>query len=92
MPGVRSHRASSKFGLEYSRPGTPTDNAYIESFNGSFRDECLNTNWFMSLEDAKDKIERWKNDYNELRPHSALTCITPVDFARKQAVQGVLEH
>lgn len=44
--------------LDYSRPGTPTDNAYIESFNGSFRDECLNTNWFLSLEDARDKIER----------------------------------
>ena len=59
--------------LDYSRPGTPTDNACIEAFNGFFRDECLNTNWFMSLEDAKEKIEAWKNDYNELRPHSSLT-------------------
>lgn len=72
--------------LDYSRLGTPTDNAYIESFNGSFRDECLNTNWFMSLEDAKDKIERWRMDYNELRPHSGLTYQTPADFARKQAL------
>jgi putative transposase len=71
--------------LDYSRPGTPTDNAIIESFNGSFRDECLNTNWFLSLADARDKIERWRIDYNELRPHSSLTYLTPVDFARKQA-------
>ena len=71
--------------LDYSRPGTPTDNAIIESFNGSFRDECLNTNWFLSLADARDKIGRWKDDYNELRPHSSLTYLTPADFARKQA-------
>ncbi len=71
--------------LDYSRPGTPTDNAIIESFNGSFRDECLNTNWFLSLSDARDKIGRWKDDYNELRPHSSLTYLTPADFARKQA-------
>ena len=75
--------------LDYSRPGRPTDNACIESFNGSFRDECLNTNWFMSVEDAIEKIERWKTDYNELRPHSSLTYLTPVDFARKQAFSAV---
>jgi len=61
----------NKVKLDYSRPGTPTDNPHIESFNGSFRDECLNMNWFMSLEDARDKIERWRRDYNEFRPHSA---------------------
>jgi putative transposase len=72
--------------LDYSRPGTPTDNAYIESFNGSFRDECLNTNWFMSLNDAKDKLEQWKNDYNEYRPHSALTYLTPFEFARSNGL------
>ena len=71
--------------LDYSRPGAPTDNAYIESFNGSFRDECLNANWFMSQEDAREKIERWRTDYNEFRPHSALTYLTPADFARNQA-------
>ena len=75
--------------LDYSRPGRPTDNAYIESFNGSFRDECLNANWFMSLEDAREKIERWKNDYNHLRPHSSLTYLTPADFASKQALLAV---
>lgn len=79
----------NKVHLDYSRPGTPTDNAYIESFNGSFRDECLNTNWFMSLDDAKQKIGQWKTDYNELRPHSSLTYLTPADFARKQAKSTV---
>ena len=75
--------------LDYSRPGTPTDNPHIESFNGSFRDECLNMNWFMSLEDAREKIERWRRDYNEFRPHSALTYLTPVEFARKSAPEAV---
>lgn len=75
--------------LDYSRPGMPTDNAHIESFNGSFRDECLNTNWFMSLEDAQEKIERWRKDYNEYRPHSALTYLAPADFARNAGLVGV---
>jgi len=74
--------------LVYLRPGTPTDNAYIESFNGSFGNECLNMNWFMSNENAKDKVEACKNDYNEFRPHSALTYLTPVEFARKHDVFG----
>ena len=71
--------------LDYSRPGTPTDNAHIESFNGSFRDECLNVHWFMSIEDARDKIDRWREDYNEYRPHSGLTYQTPAEFARNHA-------
>lgn len=75
--------------LDYSRPGTPTDNAHMESFNGSFRDECLNTNWFMSLDDAREKINRWKNDYNEFRPHSALTYLTPAEFARQAKDRAV---
>lgn len=75
--------------LDFSRPGTPTDNAFIESFNGTFRDECLNTHWFMSLEDAKDKIERWKFDYNTFRPHSGLTYLTPAEYARNCGLHGV---
>jgi putative transposase len=67
--------------LEFSRPGKPTDNAYIESFNGSFRDECLNAHWFMSLQDARDKIEAWRKDYNEFRPHSSLDNLTPSEFS-----------
>ena len=50
-------------------PWRPADNPFIESFNGSFRDKCLNTNWFLSLEDARDKIESFLRDYNEFRPH-----------------------
>jgi len=67
--------------LSFSRPGKPTDNAFIESFNGSFRDECLNVNWFMSLDDARQKIEAWRTDYNEFRPHSSLENMTPSRFA-----------
>jgi putative transposase len=68
--------------LDFSRPGKPTDNAFVESFIGSLRDECLNVNWFLSLEDARDKIEAWRVDYNEYRPHSSLDYKTPSDFAR----------
>jgi len=70
--------------LEFSRPGKPVDNAFIESFNGSLRDECLNTNWFISIEDAQSKLEAWRRDYNEFRPHSSLGNMTPADFARSQ--------
>jgi len=66
--------------LDYSRPGTPTDNPFIESFNGSFRDECLNTHWFLSLEDAYEKINEWVKDYNNFRPHSSLNELTPAEI------------
>ena len=65
--------------LDFSRPGKPTDNAFIESFNGSLRDECLNTNWFLSIEDAKEKIDAFREDYNHFRPHSALGNLTPIE-------------
>ena len=71
--------------LDFSRPGKPTDNAFIESFNGSFRDECLNAHWFLSLQDAKEKIETWRKDYNTFRPHSSLNNLTPSEFARYHA-------
>ena len=67
----------NKITLDFSRPGKPTDNAFIESFNGSFRDEYLNVNWFLSMEDAQDKIERWRKEYNHYRPHSSLADLTP---------------
>ena len=67
--------------LDFSRPGKPTDNAYIESFNGRFRQECLNENWFLSLEDAVEKVESWRNHYNGERPHSALGNLSPREFA-----------
>ncbi len=66
--------------LDFSRPGKPTDNPFIESFNGSFRDECLNTNWFLSLRDPKEKIESWRLEYNQFRPHSSLNDLTPEEF------------
>lgn len=67
--------------LDFSRPGKPTDNAFIESFNRSLRMECLDANWFLSLEDAKEKIEAWRVDYNQHRPHSALGNLAPREFA-----------
>jgi putative transposase len=67
--------------LDFSRPGKPTDNAKVESFNGRFRSECLNAHWFLSLDDAKRKIEAWRQYYNEVRPHSALKWATPAEYA-----------
>jgi putative transposase len=68
--------------LRFIRPGKPIENAYVESFNGKFRDECLNEHWFVNLVDAKDAIERWRVDYNTVRPHSSLNGATPDQFAR----------
>lgn len=68
--------------LDFSRPGKPTDNAFIESFNGKFRIECLNQHWFMGLEDAQDRFDDWRKDYNEVRPHSSLENRTPKEFAK----------
>ncbi len=70
--------------LDFSRPGKPGDNAYIESFNARFRLECLNEHWFLSLEDAKEKIEEWRQDYNLNRPHSSLGNISPAEFAEQK--------
>jgi putative transposase len=68
--------------LRFIRPGKPIENAYVESFNGKFRDECLNEHWFVSLADAKAAIEAWRLDYNGVRPHSSLDGATPDQFAR----------
>lgn len=67
--------------LDFIRPGKPNENAFIESFNGKLRNECLNENWFLSLEEARRTIEEWRNDYNENRPHSSLGGLTPREFA-----------
>ena len=56
------------------------DNAFVESFNGRLRDECLNAHWFLSLADARSKIEAWRRHFNESRPHTALEWLTPVEF------------
>lgn len=74
---------SQKVVLEFIRPGKPMENGYIESFNGKFRDECLNSHWFTSLADARYTIEEWRCDYNEERPHSSLGQLTPADFAKR---------
>ena len=66
--------------LEFSRPGKPTDNAYVESFNGHFRAECLDQHWFSSLEEARAMIEQWRVEYNVERPHRALRQQTPAAF------------
>jgi len=66
--------------LDFSRPGKPTDNPFIESFNGSFRDECLNTHWFLSLGDAQEKVDIWREEYNSYRPHSSIGNMTPEEF------------
>jgi putative transposase len=67
--------------LDFSRPGKPTDNALIEAFNGRFREECLNQSWFLSLEDAREKVETWRQEYNSTRPHGALDNLAPKEFA-----------
>lgn len=69
--------------LHFIQPGKPTQNAYIESFNGKFRDECLNEHVFASLHDAQQKIETWRQDYNVNRPHRSLNQLTPEEFAAR---------
>lgn len=77
--------AHGKVKLDPIDPGKPQQNAYIESFNGKFRDECLNENWFVSLNHAKEVIERWREDYNRCRPHSSLGNLTPEEFRERSA-------
>lgn len=73
-----AHRRKIK--LQVSRPGKPTDNPFIESFNGRLRQECLDQSWFIPIEDAQMKTEEWRVDYNENRPHSSLENRAPSDF------------
>ena len=68
--------------LRFIDPGKPVQNAFVESFNGRFRDECLNEHWFVNLEVARWLIARWREDYNEQRPHSAHKGIAPAQFRR----------
>lgn len=71
--------------IEYIQPGKPVQNAFIESFNGTLRDDCLNMHWFVSLDDAKVTIEDWRRDYNNFRPHSSLGGLTPTEYAGNQS-------
>jgi putative transposase len=74
--------------LDFSRPGKPTDNAFIESLNGKFRAECLNANWFLSLDEAQRKCEAWRRDCNEVRPHSAIGNKVPIMLQRAPGEPG----
>ena len=67
--------------LDFSRLGRPRDNAFIEAFSGRFQQECLNENWFLSLEDAAEKVESWRRHYNGERSHRALGNLSPREFA-----------
>lgn len=71
--------------LHFIQPGKPTQNAFVESFNGRFREECLDEHWFLSLADAREKIEVWRRDYNSARPRSSLGDLIPEEFVRNGA-------
>ena len=75
----------NKVTLDFSRPGKPTDNAFIESFNSRVRQECLNAHYFLSLLDAQEKVEQWRNYYNKFHPHSSLGNLAPEEFAITKA-------
>lgn len=79
-----------KVQIDFSRPGKPTDNAYVESFNGTLRAECLDVHWFTTLTEAKHIIEAWRREYNESRPHRSLGEKTPSEFACQIALNGDL--
>ncbi len=74
--------------LDFIRPGKPIENCFVESFNGKFRDECLNQHWFTSLRDARSQIEPWRLDYNQVRPHSSLGGLPPAVFAEEAGLRS----
>ena len=78
-----AYRAGVK--IEFSRPGKPTDNAHVESFNGTLRAECLDAHWFTTLAEAKHILEAWRHEYNESRPHRAHGERTPNEIAKEFA-------
>ena len=78
---------SSNVRLSFIRPGKPNENAYIESFNGKFRDECLNEHWFVTMAHARRIIETWRAEYNTERPHSSLGDLTPEEYADRRIAQ-----
>jgi putative transposase len=78
--------------LDFIRPGKPVENAFIESFNGRLRDECLNVHQFASLAAAQTIIEAWRCDYNQYRPHSSLGHLTPNEFLAQRQGQQIIEE
>jgi putative transposase len=73
--------------LAFIRPGKPIENAYVESFNGKFRDKCLNTHYFSTLQEAREKIGRWRDEYNNFIPHRSLKGLTPHEFAAQNSTE-----
>ena len=71
--------------LGFIQPGKPTQNEFVESLNGKFRNECLNQHWFRSIDDARHEIVQWREHYNHVRPHSALKYLSPVAFVNRAA-------
>ncbi len=88
---VRKWCERKKVQLDYIEPGKPMQNGHVESFNGKFRDECLNTHWFKTLRQARNIVETWRTDYNEVRPHSALGYATPKEFARQSSASFAVQ-
>ena len=82
IPGTALDAWAAQHGvhLHFIQPGKPVQNAFIESFNGKFRDECLNEHWFVTLQEAQLVIEAWRQEYNEERPHSTIGNMTPMEF------------
>jgi putative transposase len=78
------HWAAERVSWHYIQPGKPVQNAFIESFNSKLRDECLNEHFFFGLAEARHLIEAWRQDYNQLRPHSSLGALAPVEYASRQ--------
>jgi putative transposase len=74
--------------LDFSRPGKPTDNAFIESSNGKFRAECVDADWFMTFDEMRRICEKWRRDYNEVRPHSAISNKTPITLMNSSGQHG----
>ncbi|TFG93066.1 MAG: transposase [Syntrophobacterales bacterium] len=78
--------------IEHTRPGKPSENAFIESFNGKIRDECLNENWFLTISDAQTRIEQWRNTYNEERPHGSLNNLTSYEFIKEHDMKLITQE
>jgi putative transposase len=76
--------------IDFSRPGKPTDNAFVESFNETFRNGCLNTHWFFDLKGAQTLIEAWRQEYSDSRPHASLDDRTPCELASQYTASRVL--
>ena len=77
--------------LDYTRPGKPTDNGLIESFNGRLRDEFLNVNEFITMHEVHEKLKAWQDDYNHCRPHGSLGHLTPSEFVAQRQVMTTVE-